>query len=203
MGTVGFSRDLNETWSMLFDGGVRRTWSEVETTDCVPLGSDPLPCVVVRKRLNNENWAWVAGVSLQYRGEYFNGSLSYNRDFAAASGLGGAADRNSFTLSTQYRLTYELSAVLTTGYYMYHSDRGEASAVKIDQDNFFILPGVRYDFSKDMFVEASYGYTRVRSGSSCINPDTGVRTECSSSSLADRHVASIRFYIQHPFLEWL
>jgi len=45
---------------------------------------------------NNDGWGWVGNVSLNYKGERGNGSLTYNRDITPASGLNGAVERNAF-----------------------------------------------------------------------------------------------------------
>jgi predicted porin len=200
MGTVGFSQDLNEIWSILFDAGVRHTWSEISVTEIVTEvekfdSTTIITEIPIRKELNNDNWSWVAGASLNYKGEYLNGSLAYDRDITVASGLGGAAERNALTISARYRLTYELSVLLTGGYYTFKSDASDFSAYEIDQRIFSIYPSIRYEFSKNMAIEASYGYTRVH------NP-AGVTTDNNLSGTdAERHIALIRLYYQHPFFE--
>jgi predicted porin len=179
---------------------VRHTWSEISLTEVVreveQFGSiTQITQIPVRKELNNDSWGWVAGVSLNYRGEYFNGSLAYDKDISVATGLGGAADRNALTLSTQYRLTYELSVLLTSGYYTFKSDTSDFSANEIDQKIFTIYPRVRYEFSKNMGIEASYGYTKVSNSAGVTTDNQGSNTD------AERHIAFVRLYFQHPFFE--
>ena len=171
-GTVGFTCQLNEFWNVLVDGGVRHTWSDFS---------------LAQFQLENSGWGWVGKVSLNYNGEYGNGVLSYLRDLTPAYGLGGAAEQNALTLSTQYRVTHELSILLSAGYYTLKSDPTEFSPQVINQRTFHINPGVRYEFSKDVNVEASYEYTMV--------DYPAVNTE------ANRNLFTIRLYIQHPFLE--
>jgi hypothetical protein len=193
--TVGFSQTLDEVWSINVDGGVRRTWSEVFITELVPL--DPSNLIAVREQIKNSGWGPTAGVSLTYRGEYMNGDLTYNRDLTSGSGLNGATERNSLTLSTLYRLTYEWSALLAAGYYMYKSDPSNFSAHVADQQTFMVNPGIRYEFSKgplrfftrekDVTIEASYGYTMMNNAA--------------SGTKANRHVVSVRLCMQHAFLE--
>jgi hypothetical protein len=193
---VGFSRDFNEIWSILVDVGLRHTWSEVFQTILVPLG--PSTLIAVRERSVNNVWSGVGSLSLHYKGEYWYGDLTCATDLTPAPGLNGAAEHNAITLSTQYRLTYELSALLTTGYYTFKSGPSNVSAQIIDQKTFFINPGVRYEFSRDIAAEASYGYARV----SCPASSTGVTVDCpASNTIADRHSFSISLQFQHSFLE--
>jgi outer membrane scaffolding protein for murein synthesis (MipA/OmpV family) len=196
--SAGFSRDFNEVWSISADGGINRILSDVSTIQLVPFGTSS-SFVAVKEQLNNANWGWLAGVSLNYKGEYLNGSLSLNRNFSVASGLNGAAESIAVMLTTQYRLTYELSFLLSAGYSSYKSSPSNYSSNLIDQETFSFSEGVRYEFSRDVAGEASYGYTRVQ----CPASNTIV-INCPASNTkttADRHLASITLYIQHSFLE--
>ena len=172
MGTVGFSRDFSETGSIMMDGGIRHTRSEFSADQF---------------QLNSDGWGWVGNVSLNYKGELGNGSLTYNRDITPASGLNGAVERNSLTLSTQYRMTYEFSILLSAGYYTNKSDAGQFSSQVIDQRTIDVNPGVRYEFSKNIYLESSYDYTAV--------------DDLAANTTVNRNLLSIRLYIQHPILE--
>lgn len=193
--TVGFSQALNELWSINVDGGVRRTWSEVFLTNLEPF--DPSHVISVREQINNRGWSPTAAVSLNYRGEYMSGELTFSRDLTAGSGLNGVTERNALELSAQYRLSYELSALLAGGYYTYKADPSNFSAHIADQQTSAVSTGVRYEFSKfpmkifdrekDVAVEASYGYNRMNDAVQNIN--------------ADRHSISVRLSMQHSFLE--
>ena len=192
-GSAGFSRALNELWTVSVDGGIRHTSSDITTKECVPLNPpEPLPCRVVEKDIDDNNWDWLGGLALSYGGEYFNTSLSYSRSFAVASGLNSSAVRDAVALSMQYRFTYKLSAVLTTGYYTYEPDDDSNSVSGFDQDSLYINPGFRYEFTRNMALEASYGYAWV---SNCAASDS---RSCSDED-TDRHLVSVRFSMQHPF----
>ena len=142
-GTVGFSWDLNETWSILADGGIRRTWSQEPTAQS-----------------GSGGWGWVENVSLNYKGERDGADLTYARDITPAYGLNGAAERNALTLSARDRFTEELSVVFTASYYTLKSVSA-LSTQNIYQRTVRVNPGVLYEFSKDTSVEASYEYDRV------------------------------------------
>ena len=143
MGTVGFSWDFSEIVSILIDGGIRYTRSELSSG------------------LNNNDMGWVGNVSLNYNGELGNGSLTYNRDITPASGLNGAVERNALMISTRYRMTSEFSILFSAGYYTNKSDAGQFSNQIIDERTIRINPGIRYEFSKNIALESSYDYTAV------------------------------------------
>src|SRR5208337_2257377 len=113
-------------------------------------------------------------------------NFSYSRNVIAAYGLNGAAEQNAFTLSTQYRLTKEFSILFSAGYYTLKSDPSEFSAQVINQQTIGVNPGVRYEFSKDIFAEASYEYLTVD-------------YPLAENMNAKRDLFSIRLYIQNPF----
>jgi hypothetical protein len=157
--TIGMSRDFDELWSMDVDGGIRRTWSEVFTIGYVQDTSTTLQAVQVRE--DNSGLGWVASVALNYRGERAQESLVYVRDLILAYGLNGVAERNGLTLSTQYRMTHEFSALFSTSYAVLKSDPSLNSGQAIDQRTFDINAGIRYEFTKDTAVDVSYDYTMV------------------------------------------
>ena len=100
-------------------------------------------------------------MALAYRGELLSGNLSFLRNVTVASGLGGAAERTAVVLDLSRRISYELSAGGTAGYYLNTSGTGEFSAQPIDEATLRINPFVRYEFSRDLALEASYQYTRI------------------------------------------
>jgi predicted porin len=188
MCTVGFSRDFSETGSILIDSGIRHTWSEISTYQLWPVFLPPFFYYErVNVKQNNDGWGWVGNVSLHYEGERGNGSLTYNRDITPASGLNGAVERNALTLSTQYRMTSEFSILFSAGYYTNKSDAGQFSTQVIDERTIRVSPGVRYEFSKNIYLESSYDYTAV--------------DYLESNTSANRNLLSIRLYIQHPIWE--
>ena len=191
MGTIGVSRDIDEVWSVLLDSGIRHTWSYVSVARLEPVFDHSLGFPVhignqvVKEDVKNSDWGWVGQASLNYKGEQGSGSISYSRGVQPASGLGGAVEHSALTLSTRYRLTTELSFFLNAEYYSNESDASEFSAQDIDQRVLHIRPGGRYEFSKDIAVEAFYDYTE---------DDNKV-----SEVEAQRHMLSVRLNVQHSF----
>jgi predicted porin len=189
MGTVGFSRDFSEKGSIQIDGGIRHTWSEFSVLEYeyITIWGLHIPFGTIMVPEKNDGWGWVADVSLNYKGELGNGSLTYSRDITPASGLNGAVERNAFMLSTQYRMTYEISILFSAGYYTNKSDAGQFSTQVSDERTIRVSPGVRYEFSKNIYLESSYDYTAV--------------DYLESNTSANRNLLSIRLYIQHPIWE--
>lgn len=181
MGTVGFSKDFNEVWSVQADAGIRNTWSAIIIPiQIIGFGSINVP-------VNTEGLGWVGDMSLNYNGELGSASLTYNRSLTPAYGLNGAAEQNALSLATRYRFSYELSASFSTSYFTLKSLASQFSAQEIDQQTFNINPRVRYEFSKDMALESSYEYDVIN------NP--------ASNSKTKRQLFSVRFYVQHPFFK--
>jgi len=194
MSTAGFSLALSEKGSLLIDGGVRHTWSEFSVAEpeymYINIGGGiyiPIFIGYVKSPQKNDGWGWVGNMSLLYEGERGNGSLTYNRDITPASGLNGAVERNALMLSARYRMTYEFSILFSGGYYTNKSDAGQFSAQVIDERTIRVSPGVRYEFSKNIYLESFYDYTAV--------------DYLKSNTSAHRNFLSMRLYMQYPIFE--
>lgn len=192
-GTVGFSRDFDELWSIQVDGGVQHTRSDVTISQQEPVYGDffgfpiQIGTQLVSEQVKNAGLGWVGRASLNYKDELTTVSLSYGRSVQPAVGLGGAAVRDSLVLSGQHRISYELLLLFTADYFTNNSKSQQLSSQTIDQRSFHIGPRVRYEFTRDMYVEGSYDYTRVN--------------DLVSKTNASGHICSLRLYIQHPVLE--
>lgn len=193
MGTVGFSRDFNEVWSIQVDGGGRHTRSNIAVTQLEPvfISFFGFPIQIgnqlVNEQVKNAGWGWVGRASLNYKDERSTASLTYLRDVLPASGLGGAAVRDSIVFSGQQGVTYEWYLLFTAEYFSNNSKSHEFSSQTIDQRSYHISPGIRYEFSKDMYIEGTVDYVRV--------DDMFAKTN------ANRYLSSLRLYIQHPVLQ--
>jgi predicted porin len=181
-GTIGFSYDVSETWSIFVDGGLRRTDSELFLDEWVPFGPDAE--IKVREQRDNTAWGRVGQLSLNYKGEYTAAELLYIKDLTLASGLQAATDSDGLSLSARYRITYELSAFLTASYSMFRSDPAQGADHVIRQNNISISPSVRYDLSRNLTLEASYERTRIN--------------YLASNTEANRHAYFIRLSARFP-----
>jgi hypothetical protein len=194
MVTAGFSRDIDEVWSILVEGGVQHVWSEFTVQQLLPsativINGETLPIAyhIADISVTNEGWGNIWKASLKYLGEQSSGDFSYTRDLSPAYGLNGAAERNAVTFSAHRRLTYELSADVSMGYYFLRSDPWQFSAQAINQHTSIVNATLRYDFSRDTVVEASYAYSRI--------------DNLASDTSADRQAVSLRFSTQCPLFE--
>jgi hypothetical protein len=132
------------------------------------------------------NWGWVGQLALSYNGELTDGSLSFNSDVQPASGqTTGTTVRTGLVADMRRRFTYELSGNMSVGYYHNKSNPGATAGQAIDQDTILVTPGIRYAFNKDMYMEASYQFTKVFYNLYHVE--------------ADRNALFVRFYIQNPF----
>ncbi len=179
-GTIGASANLNSMWSISIDGGVRHSWSQFSHPEETEESSTGTGKISLR---------YTNAVSIsEEEKQRFSAELSYARDIMPASGYGGATLRNTVSLSASYKTPRGWSATANVGYYTNKSDSGEYSVRKIDTKTFFVTPGVRYQFSEDIALDASYDYTLYK------------EDESDAATRAHRHLFLIRLYIQHALL---
>ncbi len=189
-GTIGMSRAISEKWNILLDGGASYVHSEFEVERLVFI---PPFFRIVRERDKEKGFGWVGQATLSYRGEKTEkgakttGDLTFNHRIMPASGTVGVSERTSFTLSITHRFTYELLGSLSMGYYINRAERGKYSTASIDEATFRINPRIRYEFTKDIALEASYSFTFIK--------DKEADTD------AKRNLFMIYFTIQYPLFE--
>ena len=183
--TIGIEHRYHELWSVVVDVGGRfaRTKYQVQELQFVP----PIFLVPVTVDKTSEVWSGLVKASINYTGEKATGSLSAGYDLAPASGLNGAAQRTSFVLDLRYRLTYELSTALSTGYFLNYAAAGDYGTGSIDEATAFVIPSLRYEFNKDIYLEMLYNYST-----------TDYRD---SDTSAQRNLVFVRLYIQYPLFE--
>ncbi|HUI66722.1 MAG TPA: hypothetical protein VL087_00745 [Nitrospirota bacterium] len=154
MGTIGFSYDISKAWTILVDGGMRRTDTEIFVNQLAPFGN---------QQQDYTETAGTGQLSLSYQGEYTGAELHYIQDFTMAylaSGHQTPAQRQALTFTARHQITGELSAVLVAGYTTY------TTAHVLTQTNVTISPVIRYDLARmsgerDLALEASYEHTRI------------------------------------------
>jgi len=184
-GTLGFSKDFSEKWSVLFDAGARFTRATFEMQTLT--FQQPFTITVSSEEKVNEGWGGVGQLTVAYKDYYTTGNITVKKDILPASGYNGATDRTFATFDLRQRFTYELSGFLRGGYYMNKSDAGQYSIQGIDERTASGTVGLRYDFTKDIYLEASYNYTRTE----YLHYDT----------YAERNLVLMKLYLQHSFFE--
>jgi hypothetical protein len=183
--TLGMDKSFTELWSIQASAGARYTVSDYQTLEQVIY---PPYIFWVPAEQTSREWGWVGQLALTYRGETTNGSLSFSSDVKPSSGQSsGTTIRTGLLAEVRKRFTYELSGALAVSYYHNKSTEGAFAGQRIDEDIILATPSIRYEFSRDMFIEASYRYTKLFD-----NHD---------STEADRNIVFVRFSLQHP-VEW-
>ncbi len=198
--TAGFSYSFQEKWSIQVAGGLRRTESSFKTV--VPTGFiivTPFGAFLetVEQKRSNSGWGGVGQAVLSYKGEVTNASFMASRDIAPASGLNGTVERTSFAASVDRRLNYDFRGFFDASYFINKSNGTQFSASAIDFETLNFSPRVRWEFGRersgglqslrDMYVEASYTYTRLE--------------DKIAQTTAHRSLFFIRFFAQHAVLE--
>jgi hypothetical protein len=186
--TIGMSRALSEKWNILIDAGGSYTRSqfEVETLEFVP----PSFSRIVREQETGKGVGWVCQATLSYKGEKTDGGLTFSHRMMPATGTAGTAgtaERTALILNVRHRFTYEFSGRLSTGYYINKSEAGQFSTTPLDQATFSVTPVLRYEFTKDIALEASYNFALVK----YKQPETE----------AQRNLFMINLIIQYPLFE--
>lgn len=155
-GTIGASWNYTELLSVLFDLGIRYT-----ETDFIVLEFVPPNQIVTRLEITRQ-FSGVGSATLVFRGEYTNGHIKLLHDIREARGRGGTTVRTEATGWLRRRFSEKFSVTFSAGYYKNKSDQGTVALVDLNQQTFRIRPGLRYDFSDDIFLEAAYKLTYVK-----------------------------------------
>ncbi|MEN6351438.1 MAG: outer membrane beta-barrel protein, partial [Syntrophomonas sp.] len=121
---------------------------------------------------------------------YNSGSIGLSKDVLPSTSRdrngSSSTDRTALSLNFRRRFTQELSGFLQGGYYWNKSDAGQYSREEIDDKTATGSVGMRYDFTKDIYLEASYRYTRVDYGQ--------------TDTYAEQNLVLVKLYLQHSFL---
>ena len=171
---LGFSKTLSETWRFVADAGVRYTRTR---EDAALYASDE----------NSNDWGFVGQTELSWQGEKTDVTFSLSRDLLPASGRDASTDRTSLGISMTRQFTAECSGFLSGGYYRNRSVEEDTADDEVDEDTLYGSAGLRYAFTPDLGIEASYNYSMIEYNTR----DTD----------ADRNLFMVRVYAQHAFLD--
>ena len=155
-GTIGASWNYTELLSVLFDLGVRYAETDFIVLEIVP------PNQVVTRLETTRQFSGVGSATLVFKGEYTNGNIKLLHDIREARGRGGTTVRTEATGWMRRRFSEKFSITFSAGYYKNKSDQGTVALVDLNEQTFRIRPGLRYDFSDDIFLEAFYKLTYVK-----------------------------------------
>ncbi len=156
-GTVGAAWNTTELWRLMLDLGVRYTVTDFITIDAVPPANQ-----LVTRMETTRDLSGVGQATVEYRGIFTYANLIFLHDIREARGRGGTASRTELTGWASYRLAERFRLTLSAGYYLNRSRQGTVSIVDVDEQTLRVRPGLRYEFTDDLILEAAYKYTRVR-----------------------------------------
>jgi len=97
------------------------------------------------------------------------------------------AVRTAGVLSLSRRFLHDVSGTLSAGVYRNRSDAGQYSFRTIDELSARIRPGIRWEATKNVVLEAVYEYNRV-----------DYRT---TDTDADRHLGFLNLALRYPVFE--
>lgn len=185
-GTIGMVRALSEKWNFLVDLGGSYTHSEFDVYYYIP----PYR---FREKKEKDGAGFVGQATLSYRGEKTKRGektlidLTLSHRLMPATGTIGVTKRTALSLEASHRFTYELIGRLSTGYYINKAKRGEFGLDELDERTFRINPRLRYEFTRDIALEASYSFVYL--------------WDRDDDTKAKRNLFMINFIIQYPLFE--
>lgn len=156
--TVGTSIEVNETYSVIVEGGPRYTDSEFDVAREQTLPFPPFSQVEIDEETSS-NWGGNGLVSLAYQGEKTDWEIALSREVTASSGDTQTVEQTELKLDWNHRVTWELSTHLQMRYFYKESNRDNSDIGDIDEDTLVFQPRVRYRITNDWFLEGTYRYT--------------------------------------------
>ncbi len=183
--TIGASKAISELWQIVLDVGGRYTRSDFQVAQLqfIP----PFFITTVKKQEQSEGTGAVGRAALSYKGEKTNLDFNLFHGISPASGRYGTGERTSLSVQIRRSFTYELKGMLTGSYFLNKSESGKFSVQEIDEETMSFSPGLRYEYTKDVALDATYSHTRVN-----------YRT---NDTHAERNLFMLRLYVQHALLE--
>jgi hypothetical protein len=165
--TVGVTKKIHELWNVSLNAGGRYTHSEFDA-----VLRSLLQTVTVT--VQDEDLGWIGNLSLSYSDDSTNASLTFNHDVTTASGRNGTTERTGASASLSERFTRELSGFAGLGYSWNRSGQNQFSSQSIDEKNFNVNSGLRYDFSDYISLEGNYRFNTIYYGNSATRASQNV-----------------------------
>ena len=144
--TIGFSRDHTELWSVQFDIGARYVESEFE---------------LLSGKETSDDWGGIGNLTFSYQGERTRLELSAGQDVRERAGQGGVIWQTSGVIFFSYYFIEDFSGRLNTSYFYNQAQEGKGSLTDIQEQTFTIRPGLRYDITRNLYIEAVYAHSWV------------------------------------------
>jgi hypothetical protein len=158
-GTVGVQHRLTEVFNLTADVGARYTDSdfEVQQLAVVPPGV----LAVVTGKENSSGWGGVGHLAVEYAGERLRTSLGVSHDINAGSGTSGVVQRTGITFGGGYLLLEKLRLGAAASAFRNKSENEQYTGSKVDEYTYNFGPSLRWEFYRELTLEAGYGFTYV------------------------------------------
>jgi hypothetical protein len=156
-GTLGVKHRLTEIFNVTADAGARYTDSsfDVQRLAVVPPGV----LVTVTENENDTGWGGIGHLGVEYVGERTRASLTGSHDINAASGSRGVVQRTGITFNGGHLLLEKLRLGAYAGVFRNKSGENEFSGEKIEEYSYSASPSLRWEFYRDVTLEAGYAFT--------------------------------------------
>lgn len=143
--SAGASRSINEKLSVNLSVGGRFTHSTFRTT----------------YEVKNDSTGAVGSASLNYAGEKTSGSLSFVRNFSAASGQVGPVETTTFGVALGQGLSDKTTAQISASYNINQASSGQFSTRSSDDKTLNLKADIIYKMSKFFDIGLQYAYYTV------------------------------------------
>lgn len=144
--TVGFKKQFTELYSLRLNVGPRYTRSDFHTIG-----------------MKSSEWGVKTDTALSHDGEKTKASLSFSKDLnSGTSEQTGTTDKSSVSAAVTHRFADEWVAVFNASYHQNKSDSGSLSLAGTDERSINISPGLRYKFTENVHLAASYKYSSIK-----------------------------------------
>jgi hypothetical protein len=156
-GTIGLKHRLTEIFNVSADVGARYTDSsfKVQQLAIVPPGV----LAIVTENESDSGWGGIGHLAVEYVGETTRASLGASHDINASSGSQGVVQRTGLTFNGGHLLTEKLRLGAYAGAFRNKSDENEFSGEKIEEYSYSASPSLRWEFYRDVTLEAGYSFT--------------------------------------------
>jgi len=158
-GTIGVEHRFSQTINLLIDVGVRYTDADFLSPQLIFV--PPAFLQVVNVETNNKSFGGTGQAVLGIQGELTQGSVSIRWGLTPASGRGRPVQRSEAVLNLGRRLGEKLTIGIAGGFYHNRADIDEFSALKIDEDAYYIRPTIQWEIFERFNLQAGYNFTYI------------------------------------------
>ena len=150
-GTIGASHEVTEKFRFSIDLGGRYTRQRSKDEESV-----------LASFLNDDQSGYVGQLLFTHKGEFGQQNLTLSHGVQPASGRNAVTERTALIFDINHRFSYNLSGSFKVGYFLNQADQGSFSTRDINEKTLSLQPGVHFDITNNVYLDASYLFTRIR-----------------------------------------